>query len=45
MARGATILFPSADRVAKPGDHVVTIALREQAHKVEKMFTVQVDLF
>lgn len=45
IVRGEKILFPSPDRVSKPGDHVVTLALREQASDVEKMFTVQVDLF
>jgi len=45
IMRGDKILFPSPERVSKPGDHVITLALRERAVDVEKMFTVQADLF
>lgn len=45
IVRDNKILLPNEETVIKPGDHVVTLALQEQARKVEKMFTVQVDLF
>ena len=33
------------ETIIRPGDRVIIVALQEQARKVEKMFTVQVDLF
>lgn len=40
-----SILMGRKDTVIRPGDHVIVMALPDQARKVEKLFSVHVDLF
>ncbi len=40
-----SILMGRKDTVIRPGDHVMVMALPDQARKVEKLFSVHVDLF
>lgn len=40
-----TVIMGRRDTVIRPGDHVVVMALADQARKVEKLFSVHVDLF
>lgn len=40
-----SILMGRKDTVIRPGDHVMVMALAAQARKVEKLFSVHVDLF
>lgn len=39
------IVFPCPDTIIKPGDRVIFVASREQARKVEKLFSVNVSIF
>lgn len=45
IIRGEDVLVPKPDTVIKAGDHIIVVASRGQASSVEKMFSVQVDLF
>ena len=45
IIHNGTITFPCPDTVIKPGDRVIFIASREQARKVEKLFSVNVNIF
>ena len=45
IIREDEVLMPKPDQSIKPGDHVIILAARSQARNVEKMFSVQVDLF
>lgn len=45
IIRDNEILIPKPDTTVRPGDLVVIVASRRQAPNVEKMFSVQVDLF
>lgn len=45
IVRGDEVIIPKSDTVFKAGDHVIVVASRAQASSVEKMFSVQVDLF
>ena len=45
LIRNGSSLDLTPDTVIKPGDRVITLATQGQARKIEKMFTVQVDLF
>lgn len=40
-----SILMGRKETVIRPGDHVMVMALADQARKVEKLFSVHVDLF
>ena len=39
------IIIPRPDSVIKPGDRVIFSSTQEQAHKVEKLFSVNVNIF
>ncbi len=45
IVREDTVIMPRPDTVIRPGDHVIVLAAQGQAQKVERMFSVQVDLF
>lgn len=45
IVRGNKVLMPKPDRIIQAGDHVITLAVAGQARAVERLFTVQVDLF
>lgn len=45
LIRDGAVLMPEPAHVVKAGDHVIILASQAQAHSVEKMFSVQVDLF
>lgn len=45
IMREDRVILPRPDFVIRPGDHVMMLAAREQARKMEQMFSVQVDLF
>lgn len=45
IVRGDQVILPHADCVIRPGDHVIILAAQGQGRKVERMFSVQVDLF
>lgn len=45
LREGGEVIMPRGDTVMKPGDHVVLFALSGASGAVEKMFSVQVDLF
>lgn len=45
IVRDETVLMPDPEIEFKEGDHVIIFTSREQAHLVEKLFSVQVDLF
>lgn len=45
VVRDDEFFVPDGDMVIKVGDHVIMLASREQARNVEKLFSVQVDLF
>ncbi len=46
IVRNEEVLMPNHDDcIIKPGDHIIVLADRAQARKVERMFTTQVDLF
>lgn len=45
IVRDDQIILPRVDCIIRPGDHVILLATAGQISHVEKMFTVQVDLF
>ncbi|MCB1563414.1 MAG: Trk system potassium transporter TrkA [Alphaproteobacteria bacterium] len=45
LIRGEKIIIPDPDFIVRPGDTIVILASHTQIHNVEKMFSVQVDLF
>jgi trk system potassium uptake protein TrkA len=45
VVRNNEVHIPEGDFIIKPEDHVIVIASQSQVRSVEKMFTVQVDLF
>jgi len=45
IVREGAFMIPTADMVIKSGDDVIMLASREQAQSVERIFSVQVDLF
>ena len=45
VIRDEEIVMPKPDYIIRPGDHVIILASQSQARNVEKMFSVQVDLF
>jgi trk system potassium uptake protein TrkA len=45
IVRDHEIIMPRPDTEMKPGDHLVVLAARGASRKVEKMLSVQVDLF
>ena len=45
IIRDGEIVLPKSDYVVRVGDHVIILASQAQAHNVERMFSVQVDLF
>ncbi len=45
ILRGEEVLFPSADVLVQPGDHVVVFFEREMTRKVEQFFRVSLDFF
>lgn len=45
IVRDDDIIMPRPTTQMKAGDHLVVLAAREQSRKVEKMLSVQVDLF
>jgi len=45
LLREGEIIFPDAEEVVRSGDHVIVLASQKQALNVEKMFSVQVDIF
>ncbi len=45
IIRDEEIILPDAKSSVKKGDHVVILAARDQAVKVEKIFSAQVDIF
>lgn len=45
IVRDGEIILPNAEEVIRPGDHVVVLSPQEQARAVEKLFSVQVDIF
>lgn len=45
IVRDNEIIIPNSNSVIKAGDHVVILAGQDQAPKVEKMFSTQVDIF
>ncbi len=45
VVRNEKVIMPSPELVLLPDDHVIILASQAQAQEVEKMFSVQVDLF
>ncbi|MCB9989120.1 MAG: Trk system potassium transporter TrkA [Rhodospirillales bacterium] len=45
LVREDKVINPPSDFVVRPGDHIILLAAGGQARKVEKMFSVQIDLF
>lgn len=45
IIRKEKILMPSPECVIRPGDHILTFVMQGQGPKVEKIFSVHVDLF
>ncbi len=45
IIRDKKVIIPDPDYTIKAGDHVIILADRTQTRNVEKMFSVQVDLF
>jgi len=45
IIRDGQVILPSKENVIKKNDHVVILAKRDQACKVEKLFSAQVDIF
>lgn len=45
LVRNEEVIVPVGSTVIMPGDHIVILAAAGEAQKVEKMFSVQVDLF
>jgi len=45
LIRDDEVLIPGRDQIIKVGDHAIILASRAQAQNVEKLFSVQVDLF
>ncbi len=45
VVRDGEFFVPKAEMVIKVGDYVIMLASRDQARNVEKLFSVQVDLF
>lgn len=45
IVRDDDIIMPRPDTQMKAGDHLIVLAARDQSRKVEKMLSVQVDLF
>ena len=45
IIRGDEIIMPDENLELSERDHVIILALREKARQVEKMFSVNVDLF
>lgn len=44
IVRGEDVILPTPEFVIRPNDHVIILAERDQARKIEKMFSVQVDI-
>ena len=45
VVRGDEVILPHAELELKPQDHVIFMCGREKAREVEKLFSVQIDLF
>lgn len=45
ILRDDTVIIPKGDTIIRPGDHVIIMATQGSSLKVEKMFSVQVNLF
>lgn len=45
IIRDGVVMMPTPDFIIRPGDNVIVLASRGQTQNVEKMFSVQVDLF
>ncbi len=45
IIRQNKIIMPSPECGIRPGDHILTFVMQGQARKIEKIFTVHVDLF
>lgn len=45
LVRDEEVLIPDSDQIIKAGDFAIILASRAQAQNVEKLFSVQVDLF
>jgi trk system potassium uptake protein TrkA len=45
IIRDDEMIMPKPEQQIRADDHVIVVSPREQAHNVEKMFSVQVDLF
>jgi len=45
IVRDEEVIMPDQEQIIKAGDHVIMLASRAQAQNIEKMFSVQVDLF
>lgn len=45
VLRKDKVIMPSPGHVIRPGDHILTFVMQGQGPKVEKMFSVPVDLF
>ena len=45
ILRDDEVILPSEDDIVRPGDHVIVLATQKHTQDVEKMFSVQVDLF
>lgn len=45
IIRNDEVLIPEADHTIKEGDHIIILAAHDHIAEVEKMFSVQVDIF
>jgi len=45
IARDNDIVFPDPQETIRPDDHVIIMTPQDQAQMVEKLFSVQVDIF
>jgi trk system potassium uptake protein TrkA len=45
IVRDGEVIMPSQQEIIRSGDHVIVLSPQEQARAVEKLFSVQVDIF
>ncbi len=45
LIRGDEIVFPGPKDVVKAGDHAIVLSTQEQARRIEKLFSIRVDIF